>query len=332
MKQKRFICLIFIVIFTLQVDAQVKVKGYYRKDGTYVRPHYRSNPDGNPYNNWSFPGNTNPYTGKTANGNPDTYLRNYYNRTSSSQTYSYPSNNSYTNYSNSSYSTHYVTAKFLNVRSGPSADHNVIDTLSFATTISVIDSYSNGWKKIQYSYFDINSYSLKTRYGYVSGNYLSMSNPNSNFSNKFSNNYNTQVNSNKVLFQMPVGWNWNIDASAGLKQNRNQRDSIINSENNSNIYSTINKVSSPYGRGNGRITIWTNCGTDGDIKVFLNDVYLGTLTQHYTNGVPSCGESGTLFIDKPAGNYKFEAKGNQNIWSGTITITEDKCLIQGLEK
>lgn len=27
------------------------VEGYYRKDGTYVRPHIRSNPDGNPYNN-----------------------------------------------------------------------------------------------------------------------------------------------------------------------------------------------------------------------------------------------------------------------------------------
>jgi hypothetical protein len=60
----------------------VYVRGYFRKDGTYVRPHYRSAPDGNPYNNWSFPGNVNPYTGKVAPGNPDTYLWNYYNRRS----------------------------------------------------------------------------------------------------------------------------------------------------------------------------------------------------------------------------------------------------------
>ena len=59
-------------------DAAVRVKGYFRKDGTYVQPHYRSNPDGNPYNNWSFPGNINPFTGKVAPGNPDTYLSNYY--------------------------------------------------------------------------------------------------------------------------------------------------------------------------------------------------------------------------------------------------------------
>ncbi|MEW6606066.1 MAG: hypothetical protein AB1414_01260 [bacterium] len=59
-------------------NARVKVKGYYRKDGTYVQPHYRSDPNSNPYDNWSFPGNINPYTGKIAPGNPDTYLRNYY--------------------------------------------------------------------------------------------------------------------------------------------------------------------------------------------------------------------------------------------------------------
>ena len=53
---------------------QVRVRPYARKDGTLVQPHMRSRPDGNPYNNWSYPGNLNPYTGKTAPGNPETYL------------------------------------------------------------------------------------------------------------------------------------------------------------------------------------------------------------------------------------------------------------------
>ena len=74
-----------------EVEAAVRVRGYYRKDGTYVQPYYRSNPDGNPYNNWSFPGNVNPYTGKVAPGNPDTYLKNYYGNTSSGSSYSIPS-------------------------------------------------------------------------------------------------------------------------------------------------------------------------------------------------------------------------------------------------
>lgn len=33
----------------------VKVEGYYRKDGTYVRPHYRSKPDSDKSNNYGKP-------------------------------------------------------------------------------------------------------------------------------------------------------------------------------------------------------------------------------------------------------------------------------------
>ncbi len=64
------------------------VHGYTRSDGAYVHGFMRSSPDSNPYNNYSFPGNTNPYTGKVAPGNPDTYLRNYYDHNGSSGAYS----------------------------------------------------------------------------------------------------------------------------------------------------------------------------------------------------------------------------------------------------
>lgn len=53
-----------LFVSTTQVEADVSVKGYYRKDGTYVRPHMRSDPDGNFENNWSTKGNINPYTGE----------------------------------------------------------------------------------------------------------------------------------------------------------------------------------------------------------------------------------------------------------------------------
>jgi antitoxin component YwqK of YwqJK toxin-antitoxin module len=67
-------------ILTFNLFAQVHVKGYTKANGTYVAPYTRSSPDHNPYNNYSYPGNTNPYTGKVATGNPDTYLYNYYNK------------------------------------------------------------------------------------------------------------------------------------------------------------------------------------------------------------------------------------------------------------
>ena len=53
-----------LLSLTSSTLAQVHVRGYYRKDGTYVRSHYRSRADGNFWNNWSTKGNRNPYTGK----------------------------------------------------------------------------------------------------------------------------------------------------------------------------------------------------------------------------------------------------------------------------
>ena len=80
------VCL-FLASITTIAFADVWVRGYYRKNGTYVSGHWRSDPDGNPYNNWSFPGNINPHTGKVATGNPSTYLKNYYKWKSSYKYY-----------------------------------------------------------------------------------------------------------------------------------------------------------------------------------------------------------------------------------------------------
>ena len=65
------------------------VNGHYRKNGTYVQGYNRSDRDSSPYNNYSYPGNTNPYTGKTATGNEDTYLYNYYQKSSPNTSYGY---------------------------------------------------------------------------------------------------------------------------------------------------------------------------------------------------------------------------------------------------
>jgi hypothetical protein len=46
-------------------QAQVWVHPSTRRDGTQVQDHWRSNADGNSYNNWSYPGNLNPLTLET---------------------------------------------------------------------------------------------------------------------------------------------------------------------------------------------------------------------------------------------------------------------------
>lgn len=59
-------------------DDPVSVTGYFRSDGTYVKPHLRTKPDGIPENNFNFPGNYNPNTGQITLGDRDKYLDRYY--------------------------------------------------------------------------------------------------------------------------------------------------------------------------------------------------------------------------------------------------------------
>ena len=74
MKKISILVAALVIGWLVVAEAQVWVDPSMRKDGTYVGGHYRSNPDGNPYNNWSYPGKVNPYTGKEATGDPNRYL------------------------------------------------------------------------------------------------------------------------------------------------------------------------------------------------------------------------------------------------------------------
>jgi hypothetical protein len=68
--------------------AQVHVKGYTTKNGTYVAPHYRSSPNSTTLDNYSTKGNVNPYTGQPGTKNP------YSNSTSSYGSYGRSNSNS----------------------------------------------------------------------------------------------------------------------------------------------------------------------------------------------------------------------------------------------
>lgn len=60
-----------LIIFTGSAFARsVRVKPYYRSNGTYVQPHYRTSPDRNIWNNYSTKGNINPYTGRKGYKDP----------------------------------------------------------------------------------------------------------------------------------------------------------------------------------------------------------------------------------------------------------------------
>jgi hypothetical protein len=44
------------------------VSGYTNSHGTYIQPHYQTNPDGNSHNNFGAYGNYNPHNGRTGTG------------------------------------------------------------------------------------------------------------------------------------------------------------------------------------------------------------------------------------------------------------------------
>ena len=74
---KKIIIIFSILIITsLSVIADTYVKGYTKSDGTSVKGHYRSSPNGTVTDNYSYYGNTNPYTGKTGSNKYKNYYSN----------------------------------------------------------------------------------------------------------------------------------------------------------------------------------------------------------------------------------------------------------------
>ena len=65
MLKRSFAIFIALLLFiTSGFCGDVYVKGYYKKSGTYVQPHYRTSPNSTRNDNYSTEGNTNPYTGE----------------------------------------------------------------------------------------------------------------------------------------------------------------------------------------------------------------------------------------------------------------------------
>ena len=56
--------------FAVEAFADTYVRGYTRKDGTYVAPYYRSSPNKSYNDNWSVKPNVNPYTGRRGTRSP----------------------------------------------------------------------------------------------------------------------------------------------------------------------------------------------------------------------------------------------------------------------
>lgn len=59
---KQIVFAVVAIVLSTAALADNYVRGYTRKDGTYVQPHYRSESNSRSSDNYSSQGNTNPYT------------------------------------------------------------------------------------------------------------------------------------------------------------------------------------------------------------------------------------------------------------------------------
>ena len=66
----RTILLVGLALTASAADAQTYVHGYTTRNGTYVAPYVRTNPNNTIYDNYSTRPNVNPYTGKVGTVNP----------------------------------------------------------------------------------------------------------------------------------------------------------------------------------------------------------------------------------------------------------------------
>lgn len=69
--KKIVLALLAVAFIAPSLSAQVHVRGYTRRDGTYVAPHYRSSPNSTTLDNYSTRGNVNPYTGEAGTRDPN---------------------------------------------------------------------------------------------------------------------------------------------------------------------------------------------------------------------------------------------------------------------
>ena len=78
----KFVIITSLTFFSTQAFSQVNVKGYTRKDGSYVQGHQRSAPNKTVKDNYTYKGNRNPHTYKKGTekykGSPSSdYYRGY---------------------------------------------------------------------------------------------------------------------------------------------------------------------------------------------------------------------------------------------------------------
>ncbi|HEY5368921.1 MAG TPA: hypothetical protein VIJ75_08010 [Hanamia sp.] len=79
------------------------------------------------------------------------------------------------------------------------------------------------------------------------------------------------------------------------------------------------------GNTTGQVMFWTSSDLGGgNITVICNGL-TSQITGYYSTGVPSCGASAAATFTLAPGTYNYSASCSSLTWSGTVTISANKC-------
>lgn len=156
---KRLLALVFLIlVFCFNSYAQtnskhVKVKGYYRSDGTYVAPHYRTSPNSTNKDNFSTRGNINPYTREAGWVSPDSKLNysSYSNSTTTPLLPNYPKFNVDDLYEPSKNYSIYVTTSEVKLLAEMSVTSTVKYVVPSNKEVKVIEKFFGDWWIINFN-------------------------------------------------------------------------------------------------------------------------------------------------------------------------------------
>lgn len=80
-----------------------------------------------------------------------------------------------------------------------------------------------------------------------------------------------------------------------------------------------------YGKGYGKLTIYSECSTCTGIQVTVDGEYWGVLN-YYFSGQPNCGQNGTISKIVAVGKHHIKGKDKHNYtWDCYTIVKEDKC-------
>jgi hypothetical protein len=97
-------------------------------------------------------------------------------------------------------------------------------------------------------------------------------------------------------------------------------------KNNENTSINEDSISSKNDNLNtGQIYFWANHSCGSNIKIYINEIFIGELSTYVFVGAPECNYPNVIKYQNKEGKYNYRVESKDCNWTGTFTITKGVC-------